>query len=122
MRSPVATCGNFFKVKTLTIRPASRYERLPSRMNTLSMRRLTFFVALILCVGQTFADSHLHVDEHEEGECTVCAIVETGFVLEIVRPNNPSSRWRSVNNASTYSVTFSERPYALHWSRAPPIS
>ena len=91
-------------------------------LTTLSMRRFTCFVALVFCVVQVIADTHLHLEEHDEGDCTVCAIVEPGSVVEISRPYIQIWRWHLVEGSPTYVVALPARPYALDWSRAPPIS
>lgn len=91
-------------------------------MSAEKARRSAFFLALILCVGHTIGDTHVHLDIHEESDCTVCAIAEPGFVLDIDKANNPASLWQLCYSLPTYPVILSPRLYTHDWSRAPPIS
>lgn len=78
--------------------------------------------ALALCLGQTVADTHVHVDEHEEEVCTVCAISDPGHVPEIGRLAALPTGWHRSNSLPVFSATLSPRPYETGRPRAPPIS
>lgn len=84
--------------------------------------RLVFFLALVTCVGQSIIDTHVHLDEHGDSGCTVCAIAETGFDVEVGKVIAESSRYHPFYSFASYSLTLSPRQYELDWSRAPPIS
>lgn len=76
----------------------------------------------MLCVGQTVAQTHVHVDEHEEEVCTFCAISEPGHVPEISRLDALPLGWRRSSTLPVSSATLSPRPYGVARSRAPPVS
>lgn len=90
----------------------------PSRL----LRRLALLAVLVLCAGQSLAAAHLHLDEHEEEDCTLCAISDLGHVpdVECVDAQRPE-RWRS-NDVTPSSAILSPRPYEVARSRAPPVS
>lgn len=78
--------------------------------------------ALALCLGQTVGDTHVHLDEHEEEFCTVCAIADPGPVPEIGRLDALPTGWRRSNSLPVFSATLPPRPYETGRPRAPPIS
>ena len=78
--------------------------------------------ALALCLGQAVADTHVHLDEHEDEGCTVCAISDPGFVPEIGRLPALPTGWHRSNSRPVFSATLSSRPYETARPRAPPIS
>ena len=93
--------------------------------------RLQYWVllaALVFCVGQSVADTHLHLDEHGghgghgEQACTLCAIFEPGHVPDTGSVETRPSEWRRSNNVPVFSATLSPRPYEVGCPRAPPIS
>ncbi len=86
------------------------------------LQRWTLLAGLVLCVGQSVADTHLHLDEHEEETCTLCAISETGHVLDFGCVDARSSEWRRSNSAPVFSATLAPRPYEVGHPRDPPIS
>jgi len=90
----------------------------PSRV----LQRWALLAALVACVGHSVADTHAHLDEHEEEVCTLCAISETGHVPEVGRLDARLSRWRRSNSLPVVSATPSPRPYEVARPRAPPIS
>ena len=86
------------------------------------LRRWTLLVAWVLCVGQTVADTHVHLDEHEEEACTFCAVAEPGHVPESGRVEAQPSEWNPSNGSPVYLAIRSPRPYAIGRPRAPPVS
>ena len=90
----------------------------PSR----ALQRWALLLALLSCVGLTAADTHVHLDEHQEEVCTYCAIPETGQLPEVGCLDAQPSQWRHSNSLLVVSATLSPRPYELALPRAPPIS
>ncbi|MCY4013940.1 MAG: hypothetical protein OXG82_14635 [Gammaproteobacteria bacterium] len=78
--------------------------------------------ASLLWVGQAVADTHVHLDEHEEEVCTFCAISEPGHVPEISRLDALPPEWRRSNSLPVSSATLSFRPYEVARPRAPPLA
>ena len=90
-----------------------------------SGRRLRWWIsvgAMLLCVANSLADTHVHLDEHEEEVCAVCAISKPGQVSEFARLDARPSNWRRSSSLPAVSATFSTRPYKAAQPRAPPIS
>ncbi len=84
-------------------------------------QRWVSVAALVLCVGYSVADTHVHVGEVEEDGCAVCAIFEPGRVAEVALLDARPSAWRRYSELLV-SVTVSARPYEVPHPRAPPIS
>ena len=89
------------------------------RLNAASMRRIEHLAEQR--VGQTLADTHVHVDEHQAEVCTFCAISEPGYVPEISRPAALPPESRRSNSLPVFSATLSHRPYEVARPRAPPV-
>ena len=90
-----------------------------------SKRRLRWWVcvgALLLCVGNSLADTHVHLDEHEPEVCALCAIPEPSHVSEVARIDARPSTWRRYSGLPVVSATLATRPYKAAQPRAPPIS
>ena len=98
-----------------------RMTSAPLRPHRL-LRQWALLVALMLCVGQSIANIHLHLDEHEEEVCTLCAISETEHMLDVECVDARLSEWRRSNSAPVFSAITAPRPYAIGCPRAPPIS
>ena len=86
------------------------------------LRRWALLGALALCVAQTVADTHVHLEGHEEEACTVCAISETGHSAEIGRVDAQPTEWRRSDSFAGFSATLPPRPYEVGRPRAPPVS
>ena len=86
------------------------------------LQQWALLAALVFCVGQSAADTHLHLDEHEEDACTLCAIFEPGHVPDTGLVDTRPSEWRRSNDVRVFSATLSPRPYEVGCPRAPPIS
>ena len=84
-------------------------------------QRWAVLAVLALCVGQSVADAHLHVDEEEEN-CALCAISEPGYVPDIGGVVALPSEARRPDRLPEYSATLSPRPYEAARPRAPPVS
>ena len=86
------------------------------------VQRWATLAALLLCVGHSVADTHVHLDEHEEEVCTLCAIFDPGHAPEVGCDGaRPSERGRC-NSSPFDSATLSPRPYEVGQPRAPPLS
>ena len=86
------------------------------------LQRLALLAAMVLCVGQSFADAHLHFDAQEEQACTFCAISEPGHVPEVGWVDvQPPVRCRT-HAVPVFSTTIAPRSYEARPSRAPPVS
>ena len=86
------------------------------------LQQWALLVALVLCVGHSIACIHLHLDEHEEEVCTLCAISETEHIPDVECVDAWLSEWRRSNSAPVFSAITAPRPYAIGCPRAPPIS
>ncbi len=86
------------------------------------MQRWTLLAALLLCVGHSVADTHVHLDEHEEEACTLCAISEPGHVPGVGPVHARSSEWCRPNGSRVVAAILSPRPYEVGYPRAPPFS
>ena len=94
--------------------------RVPSRPRRV-LQRWALLAALLLCVGQSVADVHLHLLEDEEEVCTLCAICEPDHVPEVGRVDARPSEARRCNGLPVYSATLSPRPFEVVRPRAPPV-
>ena len=83
---------------------------------------MAILAALALCVGQSVADAHLHLDEQEEEVCTFCAISEPGHAPDIGQVVALPSELHRSDRLPEYSATLSPRPYEAARPRAPPVS
>ena len=86
------------------------------------LQQWALLAALVLCVGKSAADTHLHLDEHEEKACTLCAIFEPGHVPDTGLVDDRPVEWRRSDDVPVFSATLSPRPYEVGRPRAPPIS
>ena len=86
------------------------------------LQRWASLAALLLCVGHAVADTHVHLDEHEEEACTLCVIVEPSHVPLVGWVDARPSEWWPSNSMPVVSATLSPRPYEVGRPRAPPIS
>ena len=86
------------------------------------LQRWASLAALLLCVGHSTADTHVHVDEHEEEVCTLCAIFEPGHAPDVGWDDAGPSEWGRRNSLPFDSATLSPRPYEVGQPRAPPLS
>ena len=102
-------------------RNMERMTSAPPRPHRL-LPQWAWLVALALCVGQSIADTHLHLDETEEEVCTPCAISETEHVLDVGGIDARLSEWRRSNSAPVLSAITAPRPDEVGYPRAPPIS
>ncbi|MYE82870.1 MAG: hypothetical protein F4X36_13755 [Gammaproteobacteria bacterium] len=84
--------------------------------------RWASLAALVLCVVQAVADAHVHVDEHEEDACTVCAFSDPGHVQEVDAIRAEPSKWRRSACFPAFSAILPLRPYEPGRPRAPPVS
>ena len=84
-------------------------------------KRWALLAALAVCVGQSVADAHLHLDEEEE-VCTFCAISEPGHVPDTGQVLALPPESRRPDRLPEYSATLSPRPYEAARPRAPPVS
>ena len=84
-------------------------------------RQWAFLAVLALCVGQTVGDTHVHIEEHEDEVCTVCAISEPGHDAEVEQAE-AQPQWHQPDSPATSSAPLPPRPYADGRPRAPPIS
>ena len=84
--------------------------------------QVALLAALLVCVGQSIADVHLHLDEQEEEVCTLCAISEPGHVPTIGLLVALPFESRRSDHLPEYSATLSPRPYEAAQPRAPPVS
>lgn len=85
------------------------------------VQRWALLAALVLYVGHLGADVHLHVNEHEEGNCTFCAISETSHVPEGGWVNTQLSERSWSNSLPAIPTTLSPSSYAVGHPRAPPL-
>ena len=89
------------------------------------LQRWASLVALLLCVGHSVADTHVHLDEHDEHEeevCTLCAIFEPGYAPDVEWDDTrPSESGRS-SNWPLDSAVLPPRAYEAGQPRAPPFS
>ena len=86
-----------------------------------ALRRWASFAALVLCVGPSVGDAHVHLDAHEEAACTLCAISEAGHAPEVGWVDTQPSEWRWSDSLPLVSATLAPRPYEVVRSRAPPF-
>ena len=85
------------------------------------LQRLTLLAVLGLCVGQSVADTHLHLDEHETEVCTLCAISDPGHILDVPEADGHTQAWHRIDSVPVFSVVLSPRPFEVSRSRAPPV-
>lgn len=85
-------------------------------------QRLALFAAVALFLGQSVADVHLHLDEHEEEVCTLCAISDPGHGLNVERVDGRPFEWRPTESVPVFSAILAPRPFEVSRSRAPPVS
>jgi len=84
------------------------------------LQRLALLAALVLYFGQSVADAHLHLDEHEEDACPVCAISDPGHILDVGGADGEPQAWHRINSVPVFSAVLSPRPFEVSRSRAPP--
>ena len=85
------------------------------------LQRLTSLAVLVLCIGQSAADVHLHLDEHEDEVCTLCAISDPGHILDLRGADGESWAWRRVGKVPVFSALLAPRLFEVSRSRAPPV-
>ena len=119
--SPRPICISGYVGHVVGFRNVERMTRALSSPRRL-LHRWTLLAGLVLWVGQSVADTHLHLDEHEEEACTLCAISEPGHVLDAGCVDARSSEWHRSNSAPVFSATLAPRPYEIGHPRDPPIS
>ena len=93
--------------------PLNRYRML---------HRFAWLTALVLCFGQTAADTHLHLDEIEEEVCTLCGFSDPGHVVDHGGADGQPRAWRRINSVPVFSSILSPRRFEVSRSRAPPVS
>ena len=86
------------------------------------LRHGIWHIALVLLVGHSTADKHLHLDEQEEEVCTFCAISDEVHDWDPVYVGARLSEWRSFNDAPVLLAISHRRQYEIGYPRAPPIS
>ena len=86
------------------------------------LQRLTLLAALVMCVGHSVIDTHLHLDVHEEETCTLCAISESGHGPQVGQTDVRPTIWRHSDGLPVVSATLCPRPYEFGHPRAPPRS
>lgn len=85
-------------------------------------QRLALLAAVALFLGQSVADVHLHLDEHEEEVCTLCAVSDPGHGRDVERVDGRSSESRPTDSVPVFSAILVRRPFEVSRSRAPPVS
>ena len=85
------------------------------------LQRLALLAALALYLGQSVADAHLHLDEHEEDVCLVCAIADPGHILDVRGASGQPQAWHRIDSVPVFSAILSPRPFEVSHSRAPPV-
>ena len=85
-------------------------------------QRWALLAALVLCVAHSVADTHVHLDEHEEEVCTLCAISEPGHIPGVGQVDAGPSECQRSNSLPVASATLCPRRYEVGRPRAPPIS
>ena len=85
-------------------------------------QRWMLLVALGLFIGHSLSHAHVHFDAHEEGDCTLCAVSETGQVSEARQVDVETSERYLPTRTPVLSISLSARPYLVGYARAPPVS
>lgn len=98
--------------------PLTDTEPRPGRL----VPRWALLAAFVLYVGHSGADVQLHLNEHEEGNCTLCAISETSHVPEGGWVNIQLFERSWSNSLPVIPTTLSPRSYAVGHPRAPPLA
>lgn len=99
-------------------------KRMPSARLDLQrqLQRWALLAAMVLFVGQSVVNAHLHFDAEEEQACTLCAISEPGQASEVGWADaQPPVRCRT-HAVPVFSTTLAPRSYEARPSRAPPVS
>ena len=86
------------------------------------LQRLALLAAVALCLGQSAADAHLHLDELEEEVCVVCGFSDPGQGLDVECVVSQPSEWRRADSVPVFSAVLVLRPFEVGRSRDPPIS
>lgn len=86
------------------------------------VQRWALLGAFVLYVGHVGAGVHLHVYEHEEGDCTFCAISETSHVPEGGWVNTQLSERCRSESLPVIPTSLSPHSHAVGHPRAPPIA
>ena len=86
------------------------------------LQRLALVAAVALFLGQSVAAAHLHLDEHEEQACTLCAVSDPGHGRDVERVDGRPSELRPTDSVPVFSAILVCRPFEVSRSRAPPVS
>ena len=99
-------------------------KRMPSAPLNLQsqLQRWALLAAMVLFVGQSVVNAHLHFDAKEEQACTICAISEPGQAPEVGWVDAQSPVRCRAHAVPVFSTTLASRPYEARPSRAPPVS
>lgn len=87
-----------------------------------SLHQWVLLGALALCFGQTIDVAHLHLDEHEDEVCALCAISETGQVSDLGHIDSQPFELHCANRLLLYSAVHTPHSYPPGRPRAPPVS
>ena len=85
------------------------------------LQRLALLAALAPYLGQSVADAHLHLDEHEGDVCSVCAISDPGHILDVRGAGGQPQAWHRMDSVPVFAAILSPRPFEVSRSRAPPV-
>lgn len=86
------------------------------------LQRLALLAAMAMCLGQSAADVHLHLDEHEDEACIVCGFSDPGQGLDVEGVDGVPSEWRPADSVPLFSTFLVSRQFEVSRSRDPPIS
>ena len=90
-------------------------------MTRINIRRLTFVMALALCLGAVFASQHWHGEDCGEDVCAVSVFTDSGSATGSSVPDAAGHLVHLPAGAATPSAIPVSRPFEPRRSRAPPI-
>ena len=90
----------------------------PHRM----LQRLALLAAVALCLGQSAADSHLHLDALEEEVCVVCGFSDPGQGLDVEGVVSQPPEWCPADSVPVFAAILVLRPFEVSRSRDPPVA
>lgn len=100
---------------------AKRISNAPLNLQR-QLQRWALLAAMVLFVGQTVVNAHLHFDAKEEQACALCAVSEPGQDPEVEWADAQPPVWCRAHAVPVFSTTLASRPYEARPSRAPPVS
>ena len=86
------------------------------------LQRLALLAAMALCLGQSAADAHLHLDELEDEACIVCGFSDPGQGLDVEGVDGVPSEWCPADSVPLFSTLLVSRQFEVSRSRDPPVS